>query len=246
MEGRESSRELITITVLSTILGIKVIHGILRDRLGVPEFKTAMYISFMHALVTGVGAYYIFWQTWTEFPLDMLKLKYFEIPGAEIVITMSIGYFFYDTIDVAIWSQYEMSLTGRLDYLLHHVAPIGAFGLILFTKSYQGGAILSLLVELNSTFLHGGYIAKNYWNAPWIVQEFFLWMELFSLIWFRHILCFRIVYGMFWTQYHFGFQIELTIFTILVCIVQRVNVQFTFAWLKRFRKRRSSKNSKVE
>jgi len=49
-----------------------------------------------------------------------------------------------------------MSLTGRLDYLLHHVAPIGAFGLILFTKSYQGGAILSLLVELNSTFLHGG------------------------------------------------------------------------------------------
>ena len=77
----------------STILGIKVIHGILRDRLGVPEFKTAMYISFMHALVTGVGAYYIFWQTWTEFPLDMLKLKYFEISGAEIVITMSIGVF---------------------------------------------------------------------------------------------------------------------------------------------------------
>lgn len=67
-----------------------------------------------------------------------------------------------------------------------------------------------------------------------------------SLIWFRHILCFRIVYGMFWTQYHFGFQIELTIFTILVCIIQRVNVQFTFAWLKRFRKRRASKNSKVE
>ena len=65
----------------------------MRDRLGVPEFKTAMYISFMHALVTGVGAYYIFWQTWTEFPLDMLKLKYFEIPGANIVITMSIGVF---------------------------------------------------------------------------------------------------------------------------------------------------------
>ena len=84
----------ITLNLLkSTILGIKVIHGILRDRLGVPEFKTAMYISFMHALVTGVGAYYIFWQTWTEFPLDMLKLKYFEIPGAEIVITMSIGVF---------------------------------------------------------------------------------------------------------------------------------------------------------
>ena len=68
-----------------------------------------MYISFMHALVTGVGAYYIFWQTWTEFPLDMLKLKYFEIPGAEIVITMSIGVFSssfsYEFHLKSIWGQ---------------------------------------------------------------------------------------------------------------------------------------------
>lgn len=56
----------------------------------------------------------------------------------------------FDFIDMA--THHRRSSTYEL--LVHHTLVIICFGLAVVTKYYQGYALVSLLIEINSIFLH--------------------------------------------------------------------------------------------
>ncbi|KAK3932495.1 TLC domain-containing protein 2, partial [Frankliniella fusca] len=70
-------------------------------------------------------------------------------PLAQGVISLSVGYFFYDFFDMAIHNLKRSS-----ELLVHHCLVISCFGLSLCTHFYQGYSLVALLVEVNSIFLH--------------------------------------------------------------------------------------------
>ncbi|XP_068615656.1 TLC domain-containing protein 2, partial [Brachionichthys hirsutus] len=66
------------------------------------------------------------------------------------LVSFSIGYFIYDFLDIVI--NQKLSLSWEL--LFHHFVVIACFGLSVLSRRYVGFAVVALLVELNSVFLH--------------------------------------------------------------------------------------------
>lgn len=67
-----------------------------------------------------------------------------------LINSVTVGYFVYDFLDMAI-NNYKKR---TLELLLHHALVTVCFGLALVTRRYQGYAMVSLLLEVNSIFLH--------------------------------------------------------------------------------------------
>lgn len=69
--------------------------------------------------------------------------------SAQGVISLSVGYFIYDLIDMAVHDAKRSS-----GLLIHHCLVVSCFGLSVCTNYYQGYSLVALLVEVNSIFLH--------------------------------------------------------------------------------------------
>ncbi|XP_040005517.1 TLC domain-containing protein 2-like [Xiphias gladius] len=66
------------------------------------------------------------------------------------LVAVSTGYFIHDFLDMAL----NQSVRQSWELLLHHSMVISCFGLAVTTRFYLGFAVVSLLVEINSVFLH--------------------------------------------------------------------------------------------
>ncbi|XP_029304149.1 TLC domain-containing protein 2-like [Cottoperca gobio] len=66
------------------------------------------------------------------------------------LVAVSTGYFIYDCLDVALNQPCKQSC----EVLLHHAAVLSCFSLALTSRLYVGYCVISLLVEINSVFLH--------------------------------------------------------------------------------------------
>ncbi|XP_040907611.1 TLC domain-containing protein 2-like [Toxotes jaculatrix] len=66
------------------------------------------------------------------------------------LVAVSTGYFIHDFLDMA----FNQSFKQSWELLLHHSVVISCFGLAVTTRLYLGFAVVSLLVEINSVFLH--------------------------------------------------------------------------------------------
>ncbi|KAM9788522.1 TLC domain-containing protein 2-like [Neosynchiropus ocellatus] len=69
---------------------------------------------------------------------------------SQCLVAVSTGYFIYDSVDLAL----NLPLWRCWDLLLHHSVVMLCFGLALLHRLYLGFAVVSLLVEVNSIFLH--------------------------------------------------------------------------------------------
>lgn len=117
--------------------------------------------SFIHSSITGIWAPLAF-AAQPSLGADMIHAY---STSAHALISVSIGYFIYDFGDMAIYhrkgSTYEL--------LVHHAMVILCFGIAVSTRTYVAYAALSLVVEINSIFLHArqllmiGGVSKTSW-----------------------------------------------------------------------------------
>ncbi|XP_034251615.1 TLC domain-containing protein 2-like [Thrips palmi] len=101
--------------------------------------------SLVHSSITGIWSVICFLQI-PEMQNDLINE--FAV-SAQGVISLSVGYFIYDFVDMAIHDRRRST-----ELLFHHVLVITCFGLSVCTSYYQGYSLVALLVEVNSIFLH--------------------------------------------------------------------------------------------
>ncbi|XP_026853575.2 TLC domain-containing protein 2 isoform X2 [Electrophorus electricus] len=66
------------------------------------------------------------------------------------LVSVSIGYFIYDFFDMI----FNQKINQSWELLFHHMVVITCFGLSVLTHLYVGFAVVALMVEINSIFLH--------------------------------------------------------------------------------------------
>ncbi|NWW55279.1 TLCD2 protein, partial [Pedionomus torquatus] len=71
-------------------------------------------------------------------------------PGAHSLVAMSVGYFLEDFVDMLC----NQKLRQSWELLFHHSVVIVCFGIAVLLHQYVGFALVALLVEINSIFLH--------------------------------------------------------------------------------------------
>ncbi|KAK7087822.1 TLC domain-containing protein 2-like [Littorina saxatilis] len=103
-------------------------------------------ISFLHACISGPWALLCFLDT-PKMAEDLIS-TYSSFSYA--LISMSVGYFVYDMVDMVVCQRTRQSL----ELVGHHVVIIACYMVAVTTQLYVGYAVVGLLVELNSIFLH--------------------------------------------------------------------------------------------
>ncbi|NWR80791.1 TLCD2 protein, partial [Centropus unirufus] len=71
-------------------------------------------------------------------------------PGAHSLVAVSVGYFLEDFVDMLC----NQKLNQSWELLFHHSVVIICFGIAVVLHQYVGFALVALLVEINSIFLH--------------------------------------------------------------------------------------------
>ncbi|KAK5858741.1 hypothetical protein PBY51_002858 [Eleginops maclovinus] len=106
------------------------------------------------------------------------------------LVAASTGYFIHDFLDVALNQSYKQSW----EVLLHHSMVLSCFSLALTSRLYVGYSVVSLLVEINSVFLHLRQLLllsgrKNRTDTttprPSVTYSVISWLNLASLFVFR-------------------------------------------------------------
>ncbi|XP_041455560.1 TLC domain-containing protein 2-like [Lytechinus pictus] len=102
--------------------------------------------SFLHAFLTGTGSLYCLYTS--PFILDDLIHNF--TPFSEILVSLSTGYFVYDFLDMLAYKK----ISSSWPLLLHHIVIFTCFGVALYYQHYIGYAVVALMAEVNSIFLH--------------------------------------------------------------------------------------------
>lgn len=103
-------------------------------------------VSFIHSSLTGSWAVLCFYHN-QKMVEDMIETY---TAMSHCLIAVSIGYFLADTRDMIANSKTKQSL----ELIFHHCMIVLCFGIAVVTQRYEGYALVALLVELNSVFLH--------------------------------------------------------------------------------------------
>ncbi|XP_018652939.1 hypothetical protein Smp_002920.1 [Schistosoma mansoni] len=114
-------------------------------------------VSFVHALVSGIWSLSTFYFE-PDFLTDLINLS----TGRSIsLVSYSLGYFIFDSVHMAILHPYR----STAELLVHHFVIFLCFSSALLSGNYIGYAVVSLLPEVNSIFLHLRR-AMNYLHVP--------------------------------------------------------------------------------
>lgn len=103
-------------------------------------------VSMIHSAITGTWCLLCFYN-YPEMASDLVDG---HGPSAHTLVAVSTGYFLYDVIDNIIMLPFSKSW----EILLHHAIVSSCFGISVFRHQYVGYAVVALLVEINSVFLH--------------------------------------------------------------------------------------------
>jgi len=102
--------------------------------------------SLVHSFITGVWAPICFFQA-PEMSDDLInKFTY----SSHVLVSFSVGYFLYDALDMLLYHRKR----STYELLLHHTCVIFCFSLAVTSHQYIAYGALSLIVEINSVFLH--------------------------------------------------------------------------------------------
>ncbi|KAI1894018.1 hypothetical protein AGOR_G00129670 [Albula goreensis] len=102
--------------------------------------------SLVHSLITGVWSVLCFYLH-PQMAEDLIAT---HSVFSHALVSVSIGYFIYDFFDMV----HNQKLSQSWELLFHHVVVITCFGISVLTCQYVGFAVVALLVEINSIFLH--------------------------------------------------------------------------------------------
>ncbi|XP_072285609.1 TLC domain-containing protein 2 [Pyxicephalus adspersus] len=105
-----------------------------------------IWTSFVHSLLTGIWALLGFYLH-PEMAEDLIST---HSRFSHCLIAVSIGYFIHDFVDML----QNQKLLQSWELLFHHTVVITCFGISLLLHRYIGFAVVALLVEINSIFLH--------------------------------------------------------------------------------------------
>ncbi|KAM4701106.1 TLC domain-containing protein 2 [Discoglossus pictus] len=105
-----------------------------------------IWTSFIHSLVTGSWALLGFYLH-PEMAEDLIST---HSRFSHSLIAVSVGYFIHDFVDML----KNQKLHQSWELLFHHTVVILCFGISLLFHRYVGFAVVALLVEINSIFLH--------------------------------------------------------------------------------------------
>ncbi|XP_070700337.1 TLC domain-containing protein 2-like [Pempheris klunzingeri] len=108
------------------------------------------------------------------------------------LVAVSTGYFIHDFLDVASNQSFKLSW----ELLLHYSAVISCFSLAVTSRLYLGFAVVSLLIEINSVFLHVRQLlllsgrrnrpgTENTAPRPSVAYSITSWLNLGTLLVFR-------------------------------------------------------------
>ncbi|ESO84684.1 hypothetical protein LOTGIDRAFT_74365, partial [Lottia gigantea] len=111
-------------------------------------------VSLVHALISSCWAVYCFYKS-PKLAEDLIS-TYTVLSHSLVAVSM--GYFIYDVCDMLVYQRTRQSL----ELLGHHAVILVAFSISVFTRLYVGYALVSLLVELNSIFLHSRQLMQIY------------------------------------------------------------------------------------
>ncbi|XP_074498037.1 TLC domain-containing protein 2 [Sebastes fasciatus] len=102
--------------------------------------------SFTHSFITAIWAVLCFFLH-PRMAEDLIET---HSVFSHALVSFSIGYFIHDFLDMVV--HQKLSLSWEL--LFHHFVVITCFGLSVLSCRYVGFAVVALLVEVNSVFLH--------------------------------------------------------------------------------------------
>ncbi|KAL0973148.1 hypothetical protein UPYG_G00199600 [Umbra pygmaea] len=102
--------------------------------------------SFIHSVITGIWAVLCFFLH-PQMAEDLIGT---HSVFSHALVSLSIGYFIYDFLDMVL----NQKINQSWELLFHHIVVISCFGITVFTGFYVGFAVVALLVEINSVFLH--------------------------------------------------------------------------------------------
>jgi len=109
------------------------------------KYKNVL-MSLIHSAITGPFAVLCFYSN-ERIRTDLIST--FTV-GSVILVSFSLGYFLNDAFDMIInrpeRHQYEL--------IIHHIVIFICFGISVWTQLFVGYALVALLVEVNSIFLH--------------------------------------------------------------------------------------------
>jgi len=102
--------------------------------------------SLLHSIISGAWAPFVFYQA----PGMQDDLISTFTPSCHALVSFSIGYFIYDALDMVIYHRKR----STYELLVHHFMVITCLGIAVSTRQYVAYGGLSLMVEVNSVFLH--------------------------------------------------------------------------------------------
>ncbi|XP_028320592.1 TLC domain-containing protein 2 [Gouania willdenowi] len=102
--------------------------------------------SFLHSFITAI------WSVLCFFVQPQMAEDLIETHSmfSHALVSFSIGYFINDFLDMV----RHQNLTQSWELLFHHTVVITCFGFSVVSSRYVGFAVVALLVEVNSVFLH--------------------------------------------------------------------------------------------
>ncbi|XP_006006165.1 TLC domain-containing protein 2 [Latimeria chalumnae] len=105
-----------------------------------------IWASLVHSLLTGIWAVLCFYLH-PQMAEDLIST---HSVSSHALVSVSIGYFLHDFIDMLC----NQKLHHSWELLFHHMVVITCFGISVVLCHYVGFAVVALLVEINSIFLH--------------------------------------------------------------------------------------------
>merc|ERR1712156_740929 len=102
--------------------------------------------SLLHSIVSGAWAPFVFYQA-PEMQDDLIVTF---TSSCHALVSFSIGYFIYGAFDMVLYHRKR----STYELLVHHFMVITCLGIAVSTRQYVAYGGLSLMVEVNSVFLH--------------------------------------------------------------------------------------------
>lgn len=102
--------------------------------------------SLVHSIITGIWAPLAFYQA-PHMHDDLIREFTYS---SHMLVCFSIGYFLYDALDMLMYHRKR----STYELLVHHFLVILCFSLAVTSRQYVAYGTLSLIVEINSVFLH--------------------------------------------------------------------------------------------
>ncbi|KAK3758158.1 hypothetical protein RRG08_060815 [Elysia crispata] len=143
------------------------------------KWKNIM-VSFVHSIISSVWAVACFYER-PDMAEDLITV--FTVLSHSLT-SFSVGYFVYDLFDL----MSTRSSRQSIELMGHHVVIITCFMVAVCWRHYVGYAVVALLVEINSVFLHFRQLLQICG-----VSKFNRWYRLNSLINLATFIVFRIL-----------------------------------------------------